>query len=163
MMTLGREFGLALQTVNIVRGIPSDINRGWLFVPRHFLPESIESGEDFLAEAHRPEAVAVVDRLLMKASRHFEAAERYISLLPRFESRMRLFCLLPFLFGVRTVALSRANPEVLVSEVKLGRNEVERIAKRARLWGWSNSWIHRCARDLSASGRHSPAINSPAK
>jgi len=163
MMALGREFGLALQTVNIVRGIPSDINRGWFFVPRQFLPESIESGEDFLAEVHRPEAVAVVDRLLMKASRHFEAAERYISLLPRFESRMRLFCLLPFLFGVRTVALSRANPEVLVSEVKLGRNEVERIAKRARLWGWSNSWIHRCARDLSASGRHSPAINSPAK
>ena len=163
MMALGREFGLALQTVNIVRGIPSDIKRGWFFVPRQFLPESIESGEQFLAEVHRPEAVAVVDRLLMKASRHFEAAEQYISLLPRFESRMRLFCLLPFLFGVRTVALSRANPEVLVSEVKLGRNEVERIAKRARLWGWSNSWIHRCARDLSASGRHSPAKNSPAK
>ncbi len=146
MMTLGQEFGLALQTVNIVRGIPSDIERGWFFVPREFLPESIVSGEDFLAEVHQQEAMAVVDRLLMKASRHFEAAEKYISRLPRFEARMRLFCLLPFLFGVRTVGLSRGNPDVLVSEVKLGRKEVKRIASRARLLGWSNSWIHRYAR-----------------
>jgi len=146
MMALGQEFGLALQTVNIVRGIPSDIERGWFFVPREFLPESIGSGEDFLAEANRQEAMAVVDRLLKKALRHFEAAEQYISHLPRFEARMRLFCLLPFLFGVRTVGLSRGNPNVLLSEVKLGRDEVRRIAGRARVLGWSNSWIHRYAR-----------------
>ncbi len=163
MMPLGREFGLALQTVNIVRGLQSDINRGWFFVPRQFLPESIKSGEDFLAEVHRPEAVAVVDRLLVKASRHFQAAERYISLLPRFKSRMRWFCLLPFLFGVRTVALSRLNPDVLFSEVKLGRDEVNRIAKRASLWGWSNSWMRRYAAELNASERHSPEKYSPAK
>jgi farnesyl-diphosphate farnesyltransferase len=148
MMALGREFGLALQTVNIVRGIPSDIQRGWFFVPRQFLPDSIESGEDFLAEAHRGKALEVVERLLMKASRHFEAAERYIALLPRFEGGMRLFCLLPFLFGVRTLALSRANPDVLVSEAKLGRDEVKTIARRAKIWGWSNSWIHRYAAGL---------------
>ena len=148
MMVLGREFGLALQTVNIVRGIPSDIRRGWFFVPRQFLPDSIESGEDFLAEIHRGKAVEVVDRLLMKASRHFEAAEEYISRLPRFEGRMRIFCLLPFLFGVRTVALSRGNPDVLVSEAKLKRSEVKTIARRAKIWGWSNSWIHRYAADL---------------
>jgi farnesyl-diphosphate farnesyltransferase len=150
MMALGREFGLALQTVNIVRGIPQDIRRGWFFVPRQFLPDSIESGEDFLAEVHRGIAVEVVDSLLMKASRHFEAAEAYISRLPRFEGRMRIFCLLPFLFGVRTVALSRGNPDVLVSEAKLERGEVKTIARRAKLWGWSNSWIHRYAADLGA-------------
>jgi phytoene/squalene synthetase len=90
----------------------------------------------------------VVERLLMKSSRHFEAAERYIALLPRFEGGMRLFCLLPFLFGVRTLALSRANPDVLVSEAKLGRDEVKTIARRAKIWGWSNSWIHRYAAGL---------------
>jgi farnesyl-diphosphate farnesyltransferase len=163
MMALGREFGLALQTVNIVRGIPSDIQRGWFFVPTEFLPDSIESGEEFLAEGHRQEAMAVVHRLLVKASGHFEAAERYITLLPRFEAKMRLFCLLPFLFGVRTVALSRGNSDVLVSEVKLDRIEIRRIAKRARLWGWSNKWIHRYAAKLNAGGGQSPAMNSPAK
>ncbi|MFH1764088.1 MAG: squalene/phytoene synthase family protein [Gemmatimonadota bacterium] len=163
LMALGREFGLALQTVNIVRGIPADIARGWFFVPKQFLPEGIESGEDFLAEGHRWEAMGVVDRLLRKASGHFEAATRYISLLPRFEGRMRRFCLLPFLFGVRTVALSMANPAVLVSEVKLERNEVRRIASRATLFGWSNRWIRRYAAGMGSGVPQPPARNSPAK
>ena len=148
MMALGQEFGLALQTVNIVRGIPSDLERGWFFVPTDFLPESIQTGEDFLAEDNRGEAMEVVQRLLLKASRHFEAAERYICKLPRFQGKMRLFCLLPFFFGIRTVALSKDNPEVLLSEVKLGRREVKTIATRARLRGWSNAWIRRYSAQL---------------
>ncbi|TFH61482.1 MAG: hypothetical protein E4G90_09610 [Gemmatimonadales bacterium] len=163
LMVLGREFGLALQTVNIVRGIPADIERGWLFVPKQFLPEGIETVEDFLAEGHRSEAMGVVDRLLRKAAGHFESAERYISLLPRFEGKMRRFCLLPFLFGIRTVALSRANPAVLVSEVKLDRNEVRRIASRATLFGWSNRWIRRYAAEIGSGVHQPPARHSPAK
>ncbi len=163
MMDLGRDFGLALQTVNIVRGFPSDIRRGWFFVPRDFLAESITSGEDFLAEENREAAMAVVDRLLLKASRHFQAAERYIALLPRFRGRMRYFCLLPFLFGVRTVALSRGNPGVLNSEVKLQRDEIRAIARRARIWSWSDRWIRREAASLDRSPFQLPARNSPAR
>ena len=33
---LAREFGLALQTVNIIRGLRKDYERGWVFVPRTF-------------------------------------------------------------------------------------------------------------------------------
>ncbi|NNM03630.1 MAG: squalene/phytoene synthase family protein [Gemmatimonadetes bacterium] len=148
MTALGREFGLALQTVNIVRGIPSDIQRGWFFVPRDLLPESVHSGEAFLAEANQDLALRTLDHLLDKASRHFEAAERYITLLPRFQAKMRYFCLLPFFFGVRTVALSRGNQDVLISEVKLDRAEVRSIAAQSKLWGWSNRWIRRYGRDL---------------
>jgi len=148
-MGLGREFGLALQTVNVVRGIPSDLERGWFFVPRAFLPGSIRTAEEFLAGANRDEAVAVVDRLLDKADRHFQAAERYITLLPPFAGRMRFFCILPFLFGVRTVALSRGNPRVLAAEVKLSREEVKTFARRAAVWGWSDRWVRRTAALLS--------------
>lgn len=152
MMALGREFGLALQTVNIVRGIPSDIERGWFFVPRAFLPDAITSGAEFLSPGRREAALEVVDRLLAKASRHFEAAERYLGLLPPFRARMRYFCLLPYLFGVRTVALSRGNPAVLDSEVKLARAEVRKIAGRARILGWSNRWVHACSASLREAG-----------
>jgi len=150
LMALGQEFGLALQTVNVVRGIPSDIARGWFFVPDELLPHAMATGPDFLDPTHRSQAVEVVDGLLDKASRHFQAAERYILLLPRFEGRMRYFCLLPYLFGVRTVALSRSNPRVLDSEVKLARREVRRIAARTRLLGWSDLWIRACSRRLGA-------------
>ena len=39
MMRLGREFGLALQTVNVIRGLHEDRERGWIYVPAAFLPE----------------------------------------------------------------------------------------------------------------------------
>ena len=150
LMPLGREFGLALQTVNIVRGIPSDIERGWFFVPRRFLPDPLLTGPEFLAEENRASAVDVVERLLEKATRHFEAAEGYISKLPRFQGKMRYFCLLPYFFGVRTLALSRANPAVLSSEVKLARAEVRRIAIRTTAFGWSNRWIRRFSENLQS-------------
>jgi farnesyl-diphosphate farnesyltransferase len=148
MMALGREFGLALQTVNIVRGIPSDIARGWFFVPRTFLDREDRTGEEFVAEGYRTDAQAVVGRLLDKADGHFQAAGRYVRMLPRLEGRMRYFCLLPYFFGLRTVALSRRNPLVLEAEVKLPREEVKTIAVRTRLMAWSNRWIQRYAREL---------------
>ena len=36
LMPLAREFGLALQTVNIIRGLRKDYERGWIFVPESF-------------------------------------------------------------------------------------------------------------------------------
>jgi farnesyl-diphosphate farnesyltransferase len=153
MMALGQEFGLALQTVNVVRGIPADIERGWFFVPRDFLPDPITDGRAFLEPARREDAVRIIDRLLEKATGHFAAAQRYIELLPPFKGRLRYFCLLPYFFGVRTLALSRQNPDVLVSEVKLARDEVRAIAGKSRLLGWSNSWIRRYAGALQKRPR----------
>ena len=91
----------------------------------------------------------IVDGLLAKATRHFQAAEQYIALLPRFRSKLRFFCLLPYFFGVRTLALSRNNPAVLLSEVKLSRGEVRSIATRTRLLGWSNAWISGYSRRMT--------------
>jgi farnesyl-diphosphate farnesyltransferase len=148
LMALGQEFGLALQTVNVVRGIPNDLERGWFFVPASFLPPDVESPEAFLAPDRRASAVEVVDRLLDKACRHFRAAQEYILRIPPFEKRMRFFCLLPYLFGVRTVALSRGDPAVLKSEVKLARAEVRHITRWAGLLGWSDRWIQGFAEKL---------------
>src|SRR4030065_261354 len=38
LMPLAREFGLGLQTVNVIRGLREDYERGWMYVPRKFLP-----------------------------------------------------------------------------------------------------------------------------
>jgi farnesyl-diphosphate farnesyltransferase len=145
MMGLGREFGLGLQTVNVIRGLHSDRQRGWVYVPRSFggerAPQEVFGDAD--AEAR------VLSMMVAKATRHLEAAERYIVLLPRRRHGIRLFCLLPYLFAVRTLALSRRGTEVFHGEVKIGRPEVARIARDARLLGWSNGWIRRYARRLA--------------
>lgn len=154
MMALGREFGLALQTVNVIRGLHDDWTRGWVFVPRSFVaetgppPGALLDGSAYDATA----AGVMVDRLVHKAEGHLDAARRYLAGLPRRAHRVRLFCMLPWLFAVRTLAISRANPNVLLEETKITRDEVRRITVAAQRFGWSNLWL----RWYSARLTHQP-------
>ena len=150
MMELGREFGLALQTVNVIRGLHEDRDRGWVYVPASFLPERRIRASELFSPAYRKAAMAVLDQLVEKAERHLAAARAYMRLIPRRHHRVRLFCLLPLLFAVRTLAISRANPEVLDRETKMTRREVEVITRRAKVMGFSNRWIDRYCRCLAA-------------
>lgn len=152
MMELGREFGLALQTVNVIRGLHEDRDRGWVYVPAAFLPDPRIGPGELFDPANRKAAMAVLDRLVRKADRHLAAARAYIRLIPRPNHRVRLFCLLPLLFAVRTLAISRANPKVLKRETKMTRREVEIITRRARVWGFSNGWIDWYCRRLETRG-----------
>lgn len=139
-MERGREFGLALQTVNVIRGLSSDHERGWIFVPKAFLQGQAEPRDIFDPE-RRAVALQALDRLVAKAEGHFEAAESYVTMIPRRLVRIRLFCLLPLFFGLRTLALSRANPEVLTGEVKITREDVRSITRNTSAFGISNQWI----------------------
>ena len=150
MMELGREFGLALQTVNVIRGLHEDRDRGWVYVPASFLPDRRIRANELFAPANREAAMVVLDQLVEKAERHLAAARAYMRLIPRRHHRVRLFCLLPLLFAVRTLAISRANPEVLEQETKMTRREVEVITRRAKVMGFSNWWIDRYCRRLAA-------------
>lgn len=148
MMALGQEFGLALQTVNIIRGLHADWRRGWVYVPRSFVDEDGPAGDLFQGAPDPDRERRVLERLVGKADRHLNAARRYILFLPRRHHGVRLFCLLPYLFAVRTLAVSRGNPDVFRNEVKIDRTEVRRIVRDARLMGWSNGWIRRYASRL---------------
>ncbi len=143
MMALGREFGLALQTVNVVRGLHADWERGWIFIPRSFVPaEAPEPRQILEGGARDPGAeAAVLAALVDKAQRHLDAARRYLAVIPRRRHDIRLFCLLPYLFAERTLAISRANPRVFREETKIGRDDVRRIVAWSRFLGWSNGWI----------------------
>ena len=150
MMRLGREFGLALQTVNVIRGLHGDWERGWVFIPRSFVPGGREPRELFEPGGRdRATEIAILDRLVPKAEAHLEAARGYIARLPSRERGIRLFCLLPYLFAVRTLAISRRNPRVFDEETKITRPEVKRILLWSRLLGWSDRWIAWYARRLS--------------
>lgn len=158
MMRLGREFGLALQTVNVVRGLHSDWERGWIYIPRSFLPgdastptELFEARDDE-GRRRREVEVAVLNRLVEKSDRHLAAARSYIARIPRRHHGIRQFCLLPLLFAVRTLALSRDNPRVFDEEVKMGRDEVRGIVRAARIMGFSNRWVGWYCRRLEKVG-----------
>ena len=156
-MRLGREFGLALQTVNVIRGLHEDRDRGWVYVPVEFIPDrGIQPAQLFEPGRHGA-AMAVLARLVQKAEGHLAAARAYIRMIPRRHHRVRLFCQLPLFFAVRTLALSRGNPEVLDRETKMTRKEVVEVTRNAKMLGFSNGWMDWYCRRLAAvdaSGRN---------
>ena len=83
LMELGREFGLALQTVNIIRGMRKDFERGWIFVPETFCGHAGLDSVQLFDPAHEPAALQVLGMLTAKARRHLDNGIAYIRLLPR--------------------------------------------------------------------------------
>jgi farnesyl-diphosphate farnesyltransferase len=140
LMPLAREFGLGLQTVNVIRGLRADFQRGWIFVPDSFVSPPL-TREALFQPGHEQQALITVQRLADKGARHLDAAAAYIRTIPRVHYRIRLFCLYPLLFAAATLALCRANPLVLSGEAKIARHQVATIVRNANLGGWSNRWI----------------------
>ncbi|MEZ4414389.1 MAG: squalene/phytoene synthase family protein [Gemmatimonadota bacterium] len=149
LMDLGRSFGLGLQTVNVIRGLHQDHERGWLYVPRSYLRDAGLSGGELFDHRHEGGALVVLQRLTEKADRHLSDALRYTTTLPRRLHGVRVFCALPLFFAVRTLTLSRGNARVFDREVKMTRAEVTSLVARTRALAWSNAWIRSVAGRLS--------------
>jgi len=141
LLPLAREFGLALQTVNVIRGLRKDYERGWVYVPRKFLETVNLSAHELFQPENRVEAIKVLDMLADKAERHLHGALTCVKSLPPWQHRIRLACIFPLMFAIRTLAISRRNADVFSHEAKITREEVKRIVRDATLWGWSNMWL----------------------
>ena len=151
LQPLAKEFGLALQTVNVIRGLRKDYERGWIFVPHSFLEKvGITSDELFMPD-FEDKAIQVVELLADKAERHLQHGLNYILTLPRTQHRIRLFCVWPLFFAVKTLALSRNNVNVLRAEAKMSRHDVKNIIRDTTMLGWSNRWLNKYYTSLNGS------------
>lgn len=142
LMPLSRECGLALQTVNIIRGMRKDYERGWVFVPQSYYEEFGLTRDTLFDPRNIDRSLQVVELLAQKAERHLWGGLSYVMHLPRRFHRIRLACMWPVYFAVGTLAVSRNNAKVILDEAKLGRDQVLRILATTRLFGWSNHWLH---------------------
>ncbi|HJQ15176.1 MAG TPA: squalene/phytoene synthase family protein [Anaerolineales bacterium] len=141
LLPLAREFGLALQTVNVIRGLRKDYERGWVFVPRKYLAQVHLTEHELFQPENRAAAIEVLDMLADKAERHLHAALTCVKALPPWQHRIRLACIFPLMFAIRTLAISRRNAHVFEDEAKISRDEVKQIVVDSKLWGWSNAWL----------------------
>lgn len=146
---LAREFGLALQTVNIVRGLRKDYERGWVFVPQTFYEPLGLTRESLFDPANLDKAVQIVGRLADKAEGHLKNGLTYVQELPQLHHRLRLACMWPLFFAVKTLAVSRSNANVILDEAKITRGDVKEIVIKTRLLGWSNWWLQQYYDQLS--------------
>jgi farnesyl-diphosphate farnesyltransferase len=93
----------------------------------------------------------VVRLLADKAEGHLRHGLDYITMIPRTQHRIRLFCVWPLFFAVKTLAISRNNVNVLRAEAKMSRSDVKVIIRDTTLMGWSNRWLNRYYTFLSSS------------
>ena len=149
LLPLAREFGLALQTVNVIRGLRRDYERGWVFVPKKFLAQVNLTAHELFQPENRAQAIQVLDMLADKAERHLRAALTCVKTLPPWQHRIRLACIFPLMFAIRTLAISRRNDQVFENEAKISRAEVRQIVTDSMLWGWSNVWLDSYYRKLT--------------
>lgn len=147
-------FGLGLQTVNVIRGLHEDPDRGWTYVPRHVLGDAGEGSIHDLAELSEDTKTRILDFLVAKAGHHLEDALRYCRTIPRWSRGIRTFCLIPALLALRTAEMSRGNPEVFLKPVKVSRFEVGQVVSSTRMRFFSDAWIERAEKRAGAlSGR----------
>jgi len=150
LMPLSRECGLALQTVNIIRGMRKDYERGWVFVPQSYYERFDLTRDSLFDPRNIDRALQVVELLAEKAERHLWGGMSYVMHLPRRFHRIRLACMWPVYLAVGTLAVSRNNAKVILDEAKLGRDQVFQILTNTRIFGWSNHWLHYYYRHLAS-------------
>jgi farnesyl-diphosphate farnesyltransferase len=150
LIPLAREFGLALQTVNVIRGLRKDYERGWIYVPQSFCAEVGVRPPDLFKPENMEASLRVVDMLANKAERHLRAGLTFVKRIPPRFHKLRLATMWPLFFAVRTLAISRGNRQVFADEAKITRQEVRQIVLDTRVMGWSNRWLDEYYTRLSA-------------
>lgn len=152
MRALGARFGKALQMTNILRDLPRDLRNGRCYIPKSALERIELTPVDLLNPAHGAHGLNSRPALIwgIRATLdHFDAAERYITAIPRKHLRLRLAALWPALIGLQTLAaLAKCdnwlNPH---TRVKVSRRAVYGTIALSLLCGRSNwllrAWIRR--------------------
>ncbi len=147
------DFGLGLQLVNIIKDVADDRVRGWSFVPRELCTACGFTPEELLDPRRRSEADAVMRQLIAKAHGHLDRALAYCLELPEFDYRLRLFCLAPLYFAVRTLTRAERDPRLLdpTHKVKITRHEVYRTLAAGYLVAPCNHLVEGHFRRLAAA------------
>jgi farnesyl-diphosphate farnesyltransferase len=158
VMPLSREYGLGLQAVNILRGMRKDYERGWVYVPRTFYEKVGLTRDTLFLPENLDKSILVVNMLAEKAERHLANGITYLISFPAWQHHVRLACMWPLFFAVKTLALSRNNTDVILDEVKITRNQIKDIMFKTQLFGWSNNWVKHFYKELSTPAHNSPEL-----
>lgn len=141
LWTKCRQFGEALQTVNILKDIAWDAaHENAIYIPETSLAAHGSSHGTILDAAHLEENHAAVASFIELAWTDLDDALEYILLLPRRAVAIRAFCVLPLLFAYATLRdLSRSRAMLQEGgSVKITRAEVRALTVAGLLAMCSN-------------------------
>jgi len=136
-----KNFGLALQKVNILRDVAHDIPEKRFYWPIATLNKYELNYQTLLEEKNRAKAMKVLREEIDDAMQHIYAGMYYVLSLPNTALRVRMFCLIPLFMAIESFAKCVDNKDVFETQktVKIDRACVEGIVAKSTLWGTSNS------------------------
>ena len=131
----GIRFGKGLQMTNILKDIAHDLTIGRCYLPATELNNLKLNINDLCYPKNLKRARPLLDQLTHQTLVHLDEACAYINELPRGMMRLRLSCMWPLLFAIKTLRLVHQSPDLLSPKVrvKISRGEVYRIMVRS-LW-----------------------------
>lgn len=145
LMENSRQFGIALQKVNVLRDVAYDIPQGRRFWPSDVLGKYGLEYDNLCSADSRPQAMELLDEMVADALPYLDAAIDYVTRLPRTEIRVRVFCLIPLFMAIKSYAVCAGNENVFIKgkKVKLTREEVNGIVRLSFLLAPSNWALRR--------------------
>lgn len=153
-----RQFGLALQKVNILRDIAHDLGENRRYWPQRLIAKYHLSYESLCLRENREAAMKVLAEQVENARAYLESAMKYVLLLPKKALRVRMFCLIPLFMAIESY-VKCAQSDIFDPEqkVKITREQVQDIVAKSGLWGTSNerlvAWFSKSmAKVASGSG-----------
>ncbi|MBN2385264.1 squalene/phytoene synthase family protein [bacterium] len=135
-------FGTGLQLVNIIRDMALDFKRGQSYIPDELL-EKYQLDRTSIFELQNSERVdKLFHELIFKAVKHLDQALVYVLLIPKKEKRIRLFCMLPLFWAMRTLQKIQSNTLALVGydKIKISRRIIRKEFLLAFIHNHSN-WL----------------------
>ena len=128
-------FGIALQLINVVKDYKKDIARGWCYIPLTVTEKyHIELNE--IEPLSLKQIQGIIKEMIPPIVTYLDSTLRYIKLLPLTERSIRVFCIIPFILGYRTLVKI-----VQMEGNKLTRDEVAVIMKQSDVYAQSNSFL----------------------
>ncbi|MFA6328730.1 MAG: squalene/phytoene synthase family protein [Candidatus Micrarchaeia archaeon] len=135
-----RQFGLALQKVNILRDIADDVASHRYYWPKRLLAKYGLSYSDICSAKNREKALAVLQEQIKDARAYIDSAMQYILLLPKKALQVRMFCLIPLFMAIESYVKCMGNADVFEQgkKVKISRERVGDIVAKSGMWGADN-------------------------
>ncbi|WP_456442401.1 squalene/phytoene synthase family protein [Caldithrix abyssi] len=116
---LAESFGKGLQLVNIIRDTAADLRRGQSYIPDELLHKYQLTRESIFKKENADRAQQLFNELIQDAVNHLDKALDYTLTIPKGETRIRLFCILPLFWALRTLELIQRNTLSLLGSEKI--------------------------------------------
>jgi farnesyl-diphosphate farnesyltransferase len=133
-------FGKGLQMVNIIRDMARDLRRGQSYIPDEILEKYRLTRRSIFEEENSVQVEHLFNEMVQLAVDHLDKALTYVVTLPKEETRIRLFCLLPLFWAMQTLRIIQTNTLNLLKteSVKISRRVIRVEFLKSIIFTFSN-------------------------